>query len=188
MSIPITKTSTCQIDDLSQLIQTAKEDPLAFAKLYDHFANPIYRYFYSRTGNQPDAEDLTAQTFLTVLEKLPRYRERGQFKAWLFTIARNKVMDHYRKKRSEVHLTLDGIPGEQSDLLTRVIHAEQVFQVLKLIRNLAEPERELLRLRYVADLSFAEMAVVLGKREDAVKKSLYRLQARLQSQLGGKNG
>lgn len=187
MSIPMTKTKPYSIDDISGLIENARQDPLAFAQLYDHFSKPIYRYLYSRVGNQADAEDLTAQTFLTALEKLPRYRERGHFKAWLFTIARNKAMDHFRRKHPEVLLDVAEIQTEQNDMLAVVIQDEQIQQLSALIKCLDEDEQELLRLRYVADLSFAEMAALLGKRQDAVKKSLYRLQARLQGQLEVKN-
>ena len=187
MSIPMTQTKTYPIDDFPQLIEDARRDPQAFARLYDRFSKPIYRYLYSHVSNQADAEDLTAQTFLTALEKLPRYRERGHFKAWLFTIARNKAMDHFRKKRPEVILNAAEMQAGQNDLLSDLIHSEQIQQLSSLIRSLDQKEQELLRLRYVADLSFAEMATLLGKRQDAVKKSLYRLQTRLQSQLEVKN-
>jgi RNA polymerase sigma-70 factor, ECF subfamily len=187
MSIPMTKTKPYPVDDVSRLIENARQNPPAFARLYDLFATPIYRYLYSRVCNQADAEDLTAQTFLTALEKLPRYRERGHFKAWLFTIARNKALDHFRKKRSELHLDGTEIRAGQNDLLADVIQGEQIEQLSALIRSLDQKDQELLRLRYVADLSFAEMATVLGKRQDAVKKSLYRLQARLQCKLEVEN-
>ena len=187
MSLSMTKTEAASIGEISQLIQEARQDPLAFARLYDRFSKPIYRYLYSRVGDQIDAEDLTAQTFLTALEKLPRYRERGHFKAWLFTIARNKAVDHFRKKRPEVKLDVSEMQAGGDDLLGEVIHRERIKQLSALIRSLDQKEQELLRLRYVADLSFSEMAVLLGKRQDAVKKSLYRLQARLQSQLEVKN-
>ncbi len=187
MSIPMTKTKPCPIDDVSRLIENARQNPLAFARLYDRFSKPVYRYLYSCVSNQADAEDLTAQTFLTALEKLPRYRERGYFKAWLFTIARNKALDHFRKKRNEVLVDGVEIRAGQNDLLADVIQSEQIQQLSALISSLDQKEQELLRLRYVADLSFAEMASVLGKRQDAVKKSLYRLQARLQNQLEVKN-
>lgn len=183
----MTNTKTYSMDDIPRLIEDARQDPLVFAQLYDRFSKPIYRYLYSRVGNQTDAEDLTAQTFLTVLEKLPRYRERGHFKAWLFTIARNKSMDHFREKRSEVQLDAAEMRSGQKDLLVDLIQNEQIQQLSTLIHSLDQDEQELLRLRYVADLSFPEMAALLGKRQDAVKKSLYRLQARLQSQLEVKN-
>jgi len=81
MSTPMTKTKPNPIDDVSRLIANVRQDPLAFARLYDLYSTSIYRYLYSRVGNQADAEDLTGQTFLTALEKINRYRERGRFKA-----------------------------------------------------------------------------------------------------------
>ena len=187
MSTPMTKTKPNPIDDVSRLIANVRQDPLAFARLYDLYSTSIYRYLYSRVGNQADAEDLTGQTFLTALEKINRYRERGRFKAWLFTIARNKALDHFRKKRAEVVLDVAEIHTGQNDMLANLIQSEQIQELSALIRSLTQKERELLRLRYVADLSYAEIATVLGKRKDAVKKSLYRLQARLQNQLEVKN-
>lgn len=183
----MTKTKPYPSEDISRLVETAKEEPLAFAQLYDRYVISVYRYLFSRVGNKADTEDLTAQTFLTVLEKLPRYREQGHFEAWLFTIARNKAMDHFRKKKPEMHLDAADMVAEQHGLLAELIHKEQVQQVSALIRKLDESEKELLRLRYVANLSFAEMAAVLGKSQDAVKKSLYRLQVRLQNLLEVKN-
>jgi RNA polymerase sigma-70 factor (ECF subfamily) len=86
-----------------------------------------------------------------------------------------------------VQLDAAGMRAGQNDLLSDVIQSEQIQQLSALICSLDQKEQELLRLRYVADLSFAEMAALLGKRQDAVKKSLYRLQARLQGQLEVKN-
>jgi RNA polymerase sigma factor (sigma-70 family) len=82
---------------------------------------------------------------------------------------------------------VDDLAVERQDLLVEVIRSEQIDQLSALIQSLGDDEQELLRLRYVADLSFSEMADLLGKRQDAVKKSLYRLQARLQSQMEVKN-
>jgi len=173
---------TLEKHELTQLIKAAKRnDPLAFERIYDSFAEAIYRYFYSRVGNQADADDLTAQTFLSVLEKLPRYLERGHFKAWLFTIAHNKAMDHFRKAKPDIGLEGAKSLGEPTDMLADVIKDEEIQQLSTLIKGLEEDEQELLRLRYVAGLSFPEMAYVLGKRQSAVKKRLYRLQFRLQA-------
>jgi RNA polymerase sigma-70 factor (ECF subfamily) len=184
----MTKTKTLERSELTQVIRAAsKNDLLAFEKLYDSFAESIYGYFYSRVGNQADADDLTAQTFLTVLEKLPRYLEQGRFKAWLFTIAHNKAMDHFRKAKPNIALETADSFGVSTDMLADVIQSEQIQQLSTLIQGLKEDEQELLRLRYVAELSFPEMAYVLGKRQSAVKKSLYRLQVRLQAQLEQKN-
>jgi len=74
----------------ASLVEAARRDPAAFATLYRRYVTPIYRYIYSRLGNVADAEDLTARVFTEALEGLHRYREQGNFAAWLFTIARHR--------------------------------------------------------------------------------------------------
>jgi RNA polymerase sigma-70 factor, ECF subfamily len=168
---------------LPVLVAAAQREPAAFAALYDRFCAPVYRYLYSRVGNQADAEDLTTQTFLAALENLPRYREQGQFAAWLFCIARAKVMDFFRRGRCEVSLEALEIQTDEHDPLGLVIQRQEQAKIAGILQKMEAEERELLRLRYVADLSFPEMAALLGKNEAAVKKSLYRLLARIQSQV-----
>ena len=84
-------------ENITSLVAEAKTNSAAFAGLYEHFVQPVYRYLYSRVGSLHDAEDLTSQTFMAAFEGLPRYRERGHFAAWLFRIAQSKLMDYFRK-------------------------------------------------------------------------------------------
>lgn len=170
-------------DDLSELVAAAQQDPAAFGALYERYVQPIYRYILSRVGSVRETEDITSQTFMAAYESLARYRERGQFSAWLFKIARSKMNDHFRRHRREVDLEAAGAILEREDALGALIRAEELSRVRSIIHCLHEEEQDLLRLRYVADLSFAEIAGILGKREDAVKKSVYRLLARLKSQM-----
>jgi hypothetical protein len=90
--------------DIPRLVEAAKEDPVAFGRLYNLYVQPIYRYLYSQVGTVHDAEDLTSQTFMTAYESLTRYRERGFFSAWLFRIARSRLIDHFRGRSREVGL------------------------------------------------------------------------------------
>lgn len=168
---------------VSQIIAAARQDPGAFGELYLLYAQPVFRYFYSRLGSFPEAEDAAAQTFLAALERFPRYRHDGYFASWLFSIARNKAMDYFRKQGKETALDdADLIPSE-ANLLQQVIKSERMTALSELIRALPEDAQELIRLRYVADLSFAEIGHLFGQKEDTVKKSLYRLLARLRVQL-----
>ena len=170
-------------DDIPALVNAARKDPAAFGALYDRYVQSIYRYVYSRVGGTHEAEDITSQTFMAAYEALERYRERGQFSAWLFRIARSKLNDHFRRSRREVGLEAAGEVLEREDALGTLIRAEELTRIRSIISHLDEDEQELIRLRYVADLSFAEIADLLGRREDAVKKSVYRLLARLKSQV-----
>jgi RNA polymerase sigma-70 factor (ECF subfamily) len=170
-------------ENLSALAIEAKTNPAAFSKLYDHYVQPIYRYLYSRIGSRHEAEDLTSQTFIAAYEALPRYRERGHFSAWLFRIAQSKLMDHFRGSRHEVELDAVERSAVEEDALNQVIQDEDLNHLKSLISRLNEKEQDLIRLRYVADLSFVEMAELLGKREATVRKSVHRLLARLKGQM-----
>ena len=86
-----------------QMIEAARQDPRKFGDLYLLYAQPVFRYLYSRIRNIPEAEDAIAQTFLAALEQIPKKHD-GYFASWLFSIARNKAMDYFRKQRKETPL------------------------------------------------------------------------------------
>jgi RNA polymerase sigma-70 factor, ECF subfamily len=174
-------------DKDGELALAAQKDQAVFQLIYDQWAVRIYQYFYFRTNDPASAEDLTSQLFLNALQALPRYQHRGHFAAWLFAIARNLSKDHFQENKREVPLEVASGLHSSCDPSEEIAHLDQIAQLRQLVRSLPEEERELIRLRYVAELPFADMAIVLKKREDPVKKSLYRLQARLQSLLEQKN-
>lgn len=186
MAIRQLETENINIDETTR-ITASQRDPAAFDQLYLTYADPVFRYLYSRVGQRQEAEDLTAQTFLAVLEALPRYRHRGHFAAWLFSIARNKVMDHFRRGRQQSSIDdIEEIPSTHN-LPQEQIANERVRQLNGLIMQLPKDDQELLRLRYVAEISFNEISILVGGKTDAVKKRFYRLLARLQSQLEDSN-
>jgi RNA polymerase sigma-70 factor (ECF subfamily) len=171
-------------DEEAALIKAAQADPAEFARVYRQFVKPVYRYLYNRCGDANDAEDLTAQTFLEAFEGLYRYRPKGPFAAWLFTIARRRSIDHLRRRRPVTTLTeQDRTVDKPEDPLSQVILGEESQLLLDEIAGLKESEKELLRLRFAAGLSFGEIARLLRRSEAAVKMSLYRLLRRLESQL-----
>ena len=168
--------------DESALVRAAKEDTEAFARLYDRYVQRLYHYCHHRTNSVHDAEDLTSQTFLAALEAFPRYRWDGHFAAWLFTIARHKVVDYYRRQPS-IPLDESMVAPIHIDLALETEISQQEAILLHAIRALSEDEQELIRLRYVAELPFIEIAKALRKSEGATKKMMYRLLARLKSQM-----
>jgi RNA polymerase sigma-70 factor (ECF subfamily) len=172
-----------QLDDDRDLIEKAKIDPHAFEELYRRHVQAVYKYFYNRTWNQNEAEDLTEQTFMAALEGIQQYRENGLFLAWLFSIARRKAADHFRTKAKQTSIEIpDDIPVN-SDFLNDLIQSERRKAIADIFNILPESEKELIRLRYVAELSFAEIGRLLHRSEGAVKKALYRIIGRMRKQL-----
>lgn len=183
LSKPINHSLETAADPDADLILAAQKHPAEFQWIYDRWAVSIYQYFLFRTGDIASAEDLTSQLFLSAFQAFPRYQHRGHFAAWLFAIARNLAKEYFRKSHREVPLEAANHMYAVSDPSWEAAQQDEIARLRALIQSLPEDDQELIRLRYVADLSFADMAIVLKKREDAVKKSLYRLQARLQSAL-----
>ena len=187
-SSPVTGGQDNAIDDVV-LVRAARHDPVAFAALYRRYVTPIYRYLYSRVGNAADAEDITAQTFIAALEGLPGYRERGNFAAWLFTIAHNKAADHHREQHP--HLPLDEAldsPRHGEHPLASMMRKEALQRLSALVAGLEEDKQELLRLRFIAGLTYRQIGTILGRSEGAVKMSIRRLLHRLEAELEVNNG
>lgn len=164
-------------------VRAAQRDLRAFDQLYVDYAQALYRYLYSRLNNTAEAEEVMSQTFLAALEAFPHYRHRGHFAAWLFTIARNKAADHFRREARQTPLAeAERLPAKV-DLMQETLDRERVQALAQRMDRLDEEERELLRLRFVAELSFEQMAALLQRKRDTVKKALYRLLARLQREM-----
>jgi RNA polymerase sigma-70 factor (ECF subfamily) len=182
-----------QMPDLSkgaeiELVASAQHDPTAFRGLYEQYARPVYRYLYSKVGNQADAEDLTSQVFLKALEDLGKFRNQGGFRAWLFTIAYSQAMDYYRKRHAELPLDAINLASHEPDPLAATLRQERIRRMREKIAALPEEERELIRLRFVAGLRYAEIGEILKRGEETVKKALYRLLARLGEQMEDDHG
>lgn len=185
-----TEISTLQSTQASDedLVARARQDPQAFADLYDRYLPVVYRYLHARIGDPAEVEDLTSQVFLDALRAFPRYQHQGHFAAWLLSIARRKAADHYRKRIPQVNIErAGGVHSAEPNPLAQVVHADELDRLSELVAGLAEDERELLRLRFAARLSFVEIAGLLKRKESAVKMALYRLLDRLQAQLEAKD-
>lgn len=171
------------LDDDERLVQAAQRNPVDFKPIYQKWLKPVYRYFYFRVGNEKDAEDLTSQVFIKVYEGLPHYRNRGYFSAWLFTIARARVLDFYRKKKREFPLTEAEPLSDEANLTAQTIHNEDLHEVLNLINHLSSDQQELIRLRFVAELSYHEIGSLLHRKEDAVRKAISRILDRIHMEI-----
>jgi len=168
----------------ASLIKAAGSDPTVFKELYLAHIRPIYRYIFSKVGEVRQTEDLTAQVFLEALENLPRYHHNGHFAAWLFGIARHKIADHYRSQRPELPIDVtNGESYKKGDPLSTLIQTEETQRISKLIHQLDEQDQELLRLRFVAELNFGEIARLIHSNMEATKKRFYRLLTQLRQQM-----
>lgn len=167
-----------------ELIEKTGLNVAGFQKIYTLWLTRVYQYVYARVGNSHDSEDLTSQIFLKAYEAFPRYKHQGHFTAWLFTIARNEITMFYRGRKS-VEVSLDVVEHADSgqDVLNTIVNSGEIDQLKQIISTLPAQEQELIYLRYVTEMKFSDMALVLGRKEDTVKKSLYRLQTRLRSLL-----
>ena len=170
-------------NDEAQIIRRAQSGQReAFGILHDRNRQAIFNYIYYRVGDQGTAEDLTAEVFLRMVEKLDRYRDRGKpFIAWLYTIARNLLTDHYRRNGNggEILPLNDRFEtGDASPLADaeNQLAAECLQQAL---RSLTEEQRQVIVGKFIEDRSNAEMARILSKSEGAVKSLQHRALAAL---------
>ncbi len=161
-------------------------DPKAFGALYDHYQPQIYRFLFLKVAGREEAEDLTHQVFLNAWLGIPRYKHRGfPFSSWLYQIARNQVVDHYRARREAV--SLEGIDPEafadrfsEEDLDKNL----EVERAIGTIRSLKQEYQDVLILRFVEDLSVKEVASMMDKSEGAIKLLQHRALKILREKLG----
>jgi RNA polymerase sigma-70 factor (ECF subfamily) len=150
----------------------------AFGRLYDHYSDTVYRYIYYRVGSKATAEDLTSETFLRALRRIGTFTWQGRdFGAWLVTIARNLVADHFKSSR----FRLEVVTGEMLDANEverspedSVLESLSNAALLQAVRKLNPQQQECVTLRFLQGLSVAETARAMGKNEGAIKTLQYR--------------
>ena len=158
----------------------------ALEELYLIHFDRVYGYLHVSVGNRHDAEDLTTQTFLKMLEKIGSFKwQSAPFSAWLFRIAHNLAMDHFRsRKRWQPEEEVPEAPGSEEP--SAELEAMQTIgreSMLKLIERLSPEQQQVLTLKFVFNFPNAEVAAILGKTEGAIKSLQHRALASLQKQL-----
>ena len=170
-----------------RLVERAQEgDREALEELYLLHFDRIYSYLHMSVGNRHDAEDLTTQTFLKMLESIKRFRwQSAPFSAWLFRIAHNLAMDHFRATRRwqpEEEVPEQAGEAEPSAEMAAMQSIGRQ-SMLDLIEGLSQEQRQVLTLKFVFNLPNAEVATVLGKTEGAIKSLQHRALVSLQKQM-----
>jgi RNA polymerase sigma factor (sigma-70 family) len=157
-----------------------KTDEDWFADVYDSYADRIYSFIYYKTYHRETAEDLTSHTFLKAYEKISRFDPaRGTISAWLYQIARNLVIDHYRTKRRtvSVHDIWDLASSDNVEIdVENKVRMEQIHSVLK---DLPVEQRDVIIMRVWQELPYKEIALITGKSEASLKMMYCRTIARL---------
>lgn len=163
--------------ETDNLVQRAKDgDTAALTALYEEHAPRLYRYFLPRvSGRSQQAEDLTEEVFVRVLERLERYEDRGlPFGAWLFRIAHNLLIDHQRRQPKQPVVAIDECEELRGPAERQLQQALDQHEISVTIARLTNDQRSVIQLRFIQGLSIIETAAALGKTEESVKK----LQAR----------
>jgi len=174
-------------DERSLLGRAREYEPEALAELYDRYAPKMYSYVYRRVGDATLAEDLTGELFLRVLRSIRGGKAwKASFSAWLYRIAHNLVVDHYRRLPPEPDNPLDGsLEGTCDDPVAVVEGAAQGERLRVAIRRLTPEQQEVLALRFGEELSAAETARIMNKSTGAVEALQHRAVASLRRILGG---
>lgn len=155
-----------------------------FAILYEMFVDKIYRFIYYKTMHTETAEDLTSQTFMKALEKISTYdSKKGLFATWLYQIARNTVIDHYRNSYPEEDLVDAWHLGDKTDLVAEFDNRELLLKVQKYINKLQPEQREVVLLRLWDNLPYQEIASLLGKTEASCKMIFSRALIKMQDEI-----
>ena len=152
---------------------------VAFAELYDRYVDRVYAFIFRRVGDPQLAEDLTADVFTRMLHRIDTFTLTDTDPiAWLLTIARNRVHDHHRSARFRLEMAGDQVGVEVGDEgpspSARLERAAVVTEVRAALALLRPDHAEVLHLRFVEELSVAEAAEVLGRRQGAVRALQFR--------------
>jgi len=172
------------------LVESARKgDSEAFGALYDYYLPRIYRFVLFKVQGREQAEDITQHTFLKAWENIRGYKPQGHpFGSWLYRIARNTVIDHYRKQGA--HLDIQEVSpeslGVDNTLVAKLEIKIQWEEVIDAIGELKEVEQDVLIMRFVEDMPHIEVAKAVDKSESAVKVIQHRALKKLKESLAKK--
>lgn len=169
-------------DFLSELINQAKRGQNgAFGQIYDLYFKKIYRFIYFRVGHKETAEDLTEDVFIKVHDKIFSVNKPETFTAWLYQIARNKVVDYYRDKKITVGLDeVENTLEYETNIIDVVNLTQQQQTLLKILKDLTAEQQTVVKLKFFEDLSNQEIARILNKNEGSIRVIQHRAITKLQ--------
>lgn len=185
-------------DIVAELVSRCRRgDREAFEPLFSLFRGPLYAYLARTTGDRHEAEDLLQDVFVRLIENLDRYEESGRFEAWIFRIAANRVRD-WARRRKHAERTLSGVPGAgdgdgpapgvvdrsvEAPPETQMIAGEEVRLLELAMAQLEAEERQVLTLRHYGDLSFREIADIMGSPLGTILAKSHRALLKLRDKM-----
>jgi len=176
-----------QTDD-EVLVKAIAGDKEAFGILYERYVGRIYTYIYYRTGNKHDAEDLTARVFYRAIEHIGRYHQRGvPFSAWLYRIAHNLVANWHRDRQRRQEVSIDEVVNLQAKLEPpelAMLSRMDLERMMRVIQSLTPERQELIILKFVQEMSNAEIGRIMQRSEGAIKSLYHRTLLSLRDDLG----
>ncbi len=161
--------------NVEKLVKDAqKGDAAALAALYERFFDQIYRYVSFKSGSRDEAEDITGDVFLKMLESIHSFKWQGHpFSSWLFRIAHNLIVDYFRRAARKKTVPLEAAAatvGTTPDDMDRVVETNLTMAEVRVaMKNLTSLQQEVICLRFAGGLSVSETASALGKNDNAVK-------------------
>ena len=161
--------------------RAAGGDTEAFGRLYDIYADRIYRHIYYRTSSLEDARDLTQEVFIKAWRGLPKYkRTKIPFLGWLFTISHNRVIDYYRTKKYHAYPNNEIIMEDRENSPEKL--AEEQFtqqEVRRAILQLSEDHQQVILMSFIEGFEYSEIAAVLNKSEGNIRVIVHRALKRI---------
>lgn len=166
------------------VLQAQAGDSEAFGKIYDEYVTPVYRYIYYRV-NSNIAEDLTEDAFFKAWKHLKKYKKgKYPFSSWLFKIAHNLVVDHYRKNKVPIEMIDETIEDESYGPDQKANLKLNNIRLHKLIKKLPDSYQQVIILKYINELDNTEVASAMGKSEGAIRTLQHRALEKLRSFIG----
>jgi RNA polymerase sigma-70 factor (ECF subfamily) len=163
------------INDTELVYRAKAGDHGAVTQIYERYAPAIYRYIYFRVGEAELAEDLQADVFLRMLEGIHRYEDRGwPISAWLYRIAHDRTVDTIRRRRTRQHVPLEAWGGVYDGLEAAVEAKLDHEEIGRMMNDLTPDQRQVILLRFMADMSIQEVASRMGRTEGSVKALQHR--------------
>jgi RNA polymerase sigma-70 factor (ECF subfamily) len=151
-----------------------RKDWNTFEHYYNQFIGPIYRYIALRVSNRGEAEDLTSEIFLKVLEHFEDYDQTRPFSNWIYTIAHNHVINYFKQHKTT--LSLEDIEQLKlpSNIAAEYEIQDEMERVQKTMKQLSHEKQQLIEMRYMAGYSYKQMGEILEKEENTVKVATFR--------------